>query len=111
MSHFDLVIIGTGSGNSILTPEFEDWNVAIVERGVFGGTCLNAGCIPSKMLVLPADRLVEGAEAAQRLDVDVRTGGGDWPALRDRVFGRIDPIAEPTPRATASAPTRPTCRQ
>jgi mycothione reductase len=93
MSHFDLVIIGTGSGNSILTPEFEDWNVAIVEKGVFGGTCLNAGCIPSKMLVLPADRLVEGAEAAQRLDVDVRTGGGDWPALRDRVFGRIDPIA------------------
>lgn len=93
MSHFDLVIIGTGSGNSILTPEFEDWNVAIVEKGVFGGTCLNAGCIPSKMLVLPADRLVEGAEAAARLDVDVRVGGGDWPALRDRIFGRIDPIA------------------
>lgn len=94
MSHFDLVIIGTGSGNSILTPEFEHWKVAIVERGTFGGTCLNAGCIPSKMLVLPADRMVEAAEATERLDVDIEARGADWPALRDRVFGRIDPIAE-----------------
>jgi mycothione reductase len=93
MPHFDLVIIGTGSGNSVLTPEFEDWDVAIVERGVFGGTCLNAGCIPSKMLVLPADRMVEAAEASARLDVDIEPRGADWPALRDRVFGRIDPIA------------------
>ena len=75
MPDFDLVIIGTGSGNSILTPEFEGWNVAIVERGVFGGTCLNAGCIPSKMLVLPADRMVEAAEATARLDVDIDVFG------------------------------------
>lgn len=93
MRHFDLVIIGAGSGNSILTPEFDDWDVAIVERGAFGGTCLNAGCIPSKMLVLPADRLVEADEAARRLDVRTSAAGGDWPAIRDRVFGRIDPIA------------------
>jgi mycothione reductase len=94
MPDFDLVIIGTGSGNSILSPEFESWNVAIVERGVFGGTCLNAGCIPSKMLVLPADRMIEAAEATALLDVDIEARGADWPALRDRVFGRIDPIAE-----------------
>lgn len=93
MSHFDLVIIGSGSGNSILTEEFEDWSVAIVERDVFGGTCLNRGCIPSKMLVLPADRVVEADEAAARLNVDVTAHGIDWPALRDRIFGRIDPIA------------------
>lgn len=93
MPHHDLVIIGSGSGNSILTPEFEDWDVAIVERGTFGGTCLNAGCIPSKMLVLPADRLVEAAEADQRLGVHLEAKGADWPAIRDRVFGRIDPIA------------------
>lgn len=94
MSDFDLIIIGTGSGNSILTPEFEDWEVAIVERApVFGGTCLNAGCIPSKMLVLPADRVIEAAEASDRLGVDIVGRGADWPAIRDRVFGRIDPIA------------------
>lgn len=94
MSHFDLVIIGTGSGNTILTHEFEDWNVAMVERGVFGGTCLNVGCIPSKMLVLPADRVVEAREASELLDLDIEVNGVDWPALRDRIFGRIDAIAE-----------------
>jgi mycothione reductase len=93
MSDFDLAIIGTGSGNSVLTPEFEDWKVAIVERAVFGGTCLNAGCIPSKMFVIPADRMVEAAEASERLDVDIEARSADWPAMRDRVFGRIDPIA------------------
>lgn len=93
MPHFDLVIVGAGSGNSILTSEFDSWKVAIIERGVFGGTCLNAGCIPSKMFVLPADRLVEADEARERLDVDVTAHGGDWSAIRDRVFGRIDPIA------------------
>lgn len=91
MADLDLLIIGTGSGNSILTPEFEDWTVGMVESGTFGGTCLNRGCIPSKMLVLPADRVVEAAEA-RRLDVQVGPATVDWPALRDRVFARIDPI-------------------
>ena len=60
--HHDLVIIGTGSGNSIPGPEFDDLDIAIVEGGTFGGTCLNVGCIPTKMFVYPAD-LAEGAEA------------------------------------------------
>ncbi len=42
-THYDLIIVGTGSGNSILTPDFDDKNVAIVEKGAFGGTCLNVG--------------------------------------------------------------------
>ncbi|MDQ4032930.1 MAG: mycothione reductase, partial [Actinomycetota bacterium] len=49
MRHFDLVIIGTGSGNTILSPAFEHWDIALVEHGTFGGTCLNVGCIPTKM--------------------------------------------------------------
>lgn len=93
MSDFDLLIIGAGSGNSILGPEFDDWNVAIVERGTFGGTCLNAGCIPSKMFVIPADRMVEAAEATANMGVDITANSADWPAIRDRIFGRIDPIA------------------
>ena len=54
MDNFDLIIIGSGSGNAI-PPELGDRRIAIVERGMFGGTCLNVGCIPSKMFVLPAD--------------------------------------------------------
>ena len=45
MIDFDVIIIGTGSGNTILTPEFDDLQIAIVEKGTFGGTCLNRGCI------------------------------------------------------------------
>jgi mycothione reductase len=91
--HFDLAVIGTGSGNSVLTPDHDDWKVAIIERGAFGGTCLNRGCIPSKMLVLAAD-LVEQARTAHRLGVDLSVDGVRWLDIRDRVFGRIDAIAD-----------------
>lgn len=93
-NHYDLMIIGTGSGNSVLTPFFDDKRVAIIERDVFGGTCLNKGCIPSKMFIFPAE-IAEHAElTGPRLGVDTTFNGADWPAIRDRVFGRIDPIAE-----------------
>jgi len=88
---FDLIIVGSGSGNSI--PAYlDDWNIAMVERDVFGGTCLNRGCIPSKMFVYPADVAVAAQEAA-KLGIDTQFNGADWSAIRDRVFGLIDPIA------------------
>ncbi|HEV7648078.1 MAG TPA: mycothione reductase [Actinophytocola sp.] len=92
MTHFDLVIIGTGSGNSILDGRFAGWRVAIVERGVFGGTCLNVGCIPTKMFVHTAD-LAATPAASAKLGVDAELLGVRWPDVRDRIFGRIDPIA------------------
>jgi mycothione reductase len=92
VTHFDLVIIGTGSGNSILDKRFADWRVAIVEKGVFGGTCLNVGCIPTKMFVHPAD-LAATPAAGARLGVDLTLDGVRWADVRDRIFGRIDPIA------------------
>ena len=52
---FDLVILGTGSGNSLIVPQMDGWRIAIIERDVFGGTCMNRGCIPSKMLIYAAD--------------------------------------------------------
>lgn len=91
--HYDLLIIGTGSGNSILGPEFDDWDVAIADGGAwFGGTCLNVGCIPTKMLVRTAEVAGTPREAG-RFGLDEELRGVDWPAIRDRVFGRIDPIA------------------
>lgn len=92
MEHYDLVIVGTGSGNSIPTPEMDDWRIAIVEKGTFGGTCLNVGCIPSKMFVLTAD-MAETIRGAQRYGVTGSVDAIDWPGIVDRVFGRIDPIA------------------
>ena len=55
MTHYDLIIIGAGSGNSIPTPEHDDISIAIIEKGKFGGTCMNVGCIPTKMYVYAAD--------------------------------------------------------
>ncbi len=93
MRHFDLVIIGTGSGNSVLGPEFAGWDVALVEKGVFGGTCLNVGCIPTKMFVHTAD-IASSAVHGPRFGVDTALRGVRWADVRDRIFDRIDPIAE-----------------
>ena len=93
MTHHELLIIGTGSGNSILTPDFDGVDVAIVERGVFGGTCLNRGCIPSKMFVYAAEIAEQARVTGPRLGVHTSFDGADWPAIRDRVFDRIDPMA------------------
>ncbi|MEV0682017.1 mycothione reductase [Actinosynnema sp. NPDC050436] len=93
MRHFDLVIIGSGSGNSIADERFAGWDIAIVEKGVFGGTCLNVGCIPTKMFVHTADVAATPAAGA-RLGVDATLDGVRWTDVRDRVFGRIDPISE-----------------
>lgn len=91
-AHFDLCIIGSGSGNSLIDERFDDWSIAMVERGVFGGTCLNVGCIPSKMLIYPAD-LVETIRHAGELGIHATLDQRDWTAVRDRTFGRIDPIS------------------
>jgi mycothione reductase len=101
--HFDLVIVGTGSGNSI-PAELNDRRIAIVEKGVFGGTCINVGCIPTKMYVYAADVARELADAgrynlypvggAANAPVPVAGWRADWDALKERVFGRrIDPIS------------------
>ncbi len=97
MRRFDLCIIGSGSGNTIVDDQFADWDVALVDKGIpgtgaFGGTCLNVGCIPTKMFVLPADHARDPVEAA-KLGVDLSFDGARWPDIRDRIFGRIDPIA------------------
>ncbi|MCX0277467.1 mycothione reductase [Nocardia zapadnayensis] len=91
MTHYDLLIIGTGSGNSIVDERFDGLRVAIAEAGLFGGTCLNVGCIPTKMFVHTAD-LAAAAADSSAFGIRTSFGGADWPAIRDRVFGRIDPI-------------------
>jgi mycothione reductase len=90
---FDVAVIGSGSGNTVVTKEFESWTAAIIEENhVFGGTCLNVGCIPTKMYVYPAD-IVEAVRGLARLGVDAHVDGIRWADMRDRIFGRIDAIS------------------
>jgi len=93
VAHFDLAIIGTGSGNSLVTPDFDGKRVAIIESGTFGGTCLNVGCIPTKMYVYAAD-VANTITHAAVLGIDATLDGVRWKDIRDRVFARIDPISE-----------------
>ncbi|MBV8542771.1 MAG: mycothione reductase [Pseudonocardiales bacterium] len=91
MKSYDLVVVGAGSGNMLLGPEPGPLRAAIIEPDRFGGTCLNRGCIPSKMLVVAADAARAVVEA-RRLGVYATLDRVDWPAIRARVFGRLDPL-------------------
>jgi mycothione reductase len=92
MAHFDIAIIGTGSGNTILDERYVDKRVAICEQGVFGGTCLNVGCIPTKMFVYTAE-VADTAKDAARFGVDAQVDDVRWGDIVSRVFGRIDPLS------------------
>jgi mycothione reductase len=90
--HFDLVVVGSGSGNTILGREFREQRVALIESGAFGGTCLNVGCIPTKSFVYPAD-LADAVVRADRLGLMATVAPVGWGLLRDRIFARIDEIS------------------
>ncbi|WP_241384261.1 mycothione reductase [Rhodococcus sp. CH91] len=92
MTHYDLAIIGTGSGNSILDERYDGMRVALLEEGTFGGTCLNVGCIPTKMYVYAAE-VARTVRTAAKYGVDASVQGVRWNDIVDRVFGRIDPIS------------------
>ncbi|WP_300345864.1 mycothione reductase [Nesterenkonia sp.] len=97
MPTHDLAIIGSGSGNSLITPYWDTKKVALADKGIdatgaFGGTCLNVGCIPTKMFVRPS-ALARIPEEAARLGVEQATVSVDWPGMRDRIFSRIDAVS------------------
>ncbi len=93
-THHDLVVIGSGSGNSLVTPDFAGRSVAVVDHSAhFGGTCLNVGCIPTKMFVYAAE-VASTVRDAARFGVDATLEGVRWTDIRDRIFGRIDPISQ-----------------
>jgi pyruvate/2-oxoglutarate dehydrogenase complex dihydrolipoamide dehydrogenase (E3) component len=85
MKEYDVVVIGSGAGANILQPALsQGLKVALVDKGPLGGTCLNVGCIPSKMLIYPADRVVEINEA-QKLGIKARITGIDFAAIMKRM--------------------------
>ena len=79
---YDLVIVGAGSGNMLPAEERAGWRIAVVEGSRFGGTCLNRGCIPSKMLVHTAD-VAQTVRHAAQFGIGAKWAGADWPAIRD----------------------------
>jgi pyruvate/2-oxoglutarate dehydrogenase complex dihydrolipoamide dehydrogenase (E3) component len=48
--HYDAAVIGTGQAGPALANRLSQagWKIAVIERGRFGGTCVNTGCMPTK---------------------------------------------------------------
>lgn len=89
MTNFDVIIIGTGAGNIIADAAIANGkSVAIIEKGAFGGTCLNRGCIPTKVMVTAANRVREIRESA-RIGVNAGEPSIDWEVLSERLWHKI----------------------
>ena len=84
MKHFDVLVVGSGSGMMIADAAVNSGKtVALVEMGKLGGTCLNTGCIPSKMVIFPADRIMEIREA-EKLGIRAEIKEIDFTAIMER---------------------------
>jgi len=85
MKNYDVIVIGSGCGMGIVERAVSNkLKVALVDKGPVGGTCANTGCIPSKMLIHPADRIMEIREAA-RLGINVNIEKVDFPFIMERM--------------------------
>ena len=85
MNHFDIIVIGAGPGGyaAALLASQRGKTVALAERENLGGTCLNWGCIPTK-LYLGATAPLEGLHAQSRLRLCSGSIAMDMPALKKR---------------------------
>ena len=87
---YDVVIIGSGSGMFVAYESvFRGLSTALVDKGPLGGTCPNLGCIPSKMLMLPADRVVE-IEEAGKLGLEAQITHIDFPFIMERMRRSVE---------------------
>jgi dihydrolipoamide dehydrogenase len=86
MKSYDVIVIGSGAG-AIISDEAaaQGLKVALIDRGpLVGGTCLNWGCIPSKMLIYTADRIVEIKEA-RKLGIEAEVKNIDFHSIMERM--------------------------
>ena len=90
MKKYDVIIIGTGAGNIVLDAALKQGlQCAVIEKGKFGGTCLNRGCIPTKVLATAADYVRE-IQDLPKIGVDVGPAKMNWEIVSRRVWEKID---------------------
>ncbi|MEE8147260.1 MAG: FAD-dependent oxidoreductase, partial [Longimicrobiales bacterium] len=94
MNSFDMMVIGSGSGLEVSSEAADrGLSVAVVESGPFGGTCLNRGCIPSKMLIHSAD-VMETIQRAQLFGIKAEVSAVDWEFIVRRASDSVDGDAQ-----------------
>lgn len=90
MQEFDLIVVGSGAALIVLEAALaQGKRCALVEQHKLGGTCLNRGCIPSKILVHPAD-LIRECERGSKIGLKIAPPQVDWQTITDRMWTKID---------------------
>jgi mycothione reductase len=87
MKEYDLISIGTGSAMNIVGAMIQEnpkMKVAVVDKDEPGGICLTRGCIPSKILLYPAE-LVRTIEKAGEFGIDIDTRKVDFEMVMERM--------------------------
>ncbi|HEX8362695.1 MAG TPA: mercuric reductase [Longimicrobium sp.] len=84
---YHLVVLGAGTAGLVTAAigAALGARVALVERGLMGGDCLNVGCVPSKAILRAARGWHEAAGAAVRFGGPQTAGGGDFGAAMERM--------------------------
>lgn len=90
MKKYDLIVIGSGGALKILKDALaKKKKVAVIEKDYLGGTCLNRGCIPSKMMIHPA-YLAEHIEEAKKFGIKTqKIGQTQFKALTERIYQTV----------------------
>ena len=83
--HFDIIAMGGGSGGLAVAQRAAEYGAraAVIEQGRLGGTCVNAGCVPKKVL-WNAAHIVEGARDAAGYGISLPEAKVDWEDMRNR---------------------------
>ncbi len=92
MKEYDLISIGTGSAMYIVDAMLQinpNLKVAVIDRDEPGGICLTRGCIPSKLLLYPAE-MVRTIERANEFGIDVQLHEIDFNKVMDRMRHHIN---------------------
>src|SRR3989338_1738885 len=91
MKKYDVIVIGSGGGSKITSPAAKlGYKVAVLEKDRPGGTCLNRGCIPSKMLIHPA-YVATHIQEAHKFDIHVNPHFSvDFAKLVARISQTVD---------------------
>ena len=100
MKEYDLIAIGSGSAMNIVDAMLQrdpNIRVAVVDKDEPGGICLTRGCIPSKIMLYPAE-LVRIMERANTFGIDLKIEKVDFPKVMKRmrtlIDGEIDSIRQ-----------------
>ncbi len=90
MKDYDLIVLGSGAGMNAASEAYSrGMKVAVIDNGPIGGTCLNRGCIPTKIILYPAD-VVQMLRDAKRVGVSAKEVKVDFELVMKRMHELVD---------------------